>query len=50
MKKIILAAASIAMACGIGFAAVGCGTKGDIVVISRESGSGTRGAFMERRT
>lgn len=47
MKKIILAAASIAMACGIGFAAVGCGTKGDIVVISRESGSGTRGAFME---
>ena len=47
MKKIILAAASIAMACGIGFAAVGCGTKGDIVVVSRESGSGTRGAFME---
>lgn len=47
MKKIILAAASIAMACGIGFAAVGCGTRGDIVVISRESGSGTRGAFME---
>ena len=47
MKKIILAAASIAMACGIGFAAVGCGAKGDIVVISRESGSGTRGAFME---
>ena len=47
MKKIILAAASIAMACGIGFAAVGCGAKGDIVVVSRESGSGTRGAFME---
>ena len=47
MKKVLLAIASVVLACGIGFAAVGCGTKGDIVVISRESGSGTRGAFME---
>ncbi len=47
MKKILMAAASAVLACGIGFAAVGCGTNGDIVVISRESGSGTRGAFME---
>lgn len=47
MKKILMAAASVVLACGIGFAAVGCGTRGDIVVVSRESGSGTRGAFME---
>ena len=47
MKKIILAAASIAMACGIGFAAVGCGSDGDITVVSRTEGSGTRDAFME---
>lgn len=47
MKKILMAAASAVLACGIGFAAVGCGTNGDIVVVSRESGSGTRGAFME---
>ena len=30
MKKILVAILSIAMACGIGFAAMGCSEKGDI--------------------
>ena len=48
MKKFLLAVMSLVLACGIGFAAVGCNSDGgDIVVVSRESGSGTRGAFME---
>ena len=50
MKKILLAILSIAMVGVLGVAAVGCG--GDkmtdtITVITRESGSGTRGAFIE---
>lgn len=48
MKKILMAIASAALACGIGFAAVGCGAQlGDINVYNRESGSGTRDAFLE---
>lgn len=47
MKKIIMAIASAALACSIGFAAVGCGNSGDILVVSREEGSGTRSAFTE---
>ena len=47
MKKILMAIASAALACGIGFAAVGCGNSGDILVVSREEGSGTRSAFTE---
>ena len=47
MKKILLAIMSLAMACGIGVAAVGCGGNGSdsIVVIGREASSGTREAF-----
>ncbi len=47
MKKILVAILSIAMACGIGFAAMGCSEKGDIAKYTREEGSGTRDAFME---
>ena len=47
MKKIIMAIASTVLACGIGFAAVGCSDSGDISVYNRESGSGTRDAFLE---
>lgn len=50
MKKILMAILCVAMACGIGFAAVGCGGEkmsDTIAVITRESGSGTRGAFIE---
>ena len=48
MKKIIMAIASTVLACGIGFAAVGCGAElGAISVYNRESGSGTRDAFVE---
>lgn len=48
MKKIIMTVASAALALGIGFAAVGCGGDGtEIVVFNRESGSGTRDAFLE---
>lgn len=47
MKKILMAIASAALACGIGFAAVGCGSNGDISVYNREDGSGTRDAFLE---
>ena len=47
MKKILLAVASTVLACGIGFAAVGCGSNGDISVYNREDGSGTRDAFLE---
>ena len=43
-----MAVASAALACGIGFAAVGCGSSlGAISVYNRESGSGTRSAFLE---
>ena len=42
-----MAIASAALACGIGFAAVGCGSNGDISVYNREDGSGTRDAFLE---
>ena len=42
-----MAIASAALACSIGFAAVGCGNSGDILVVSREEGSGTRSAFTE---
>lgn len=47
MKKILIAILSIAMACGIGFAAVGCNSeaKDAIVVCGREASSGTREAF-----
>ena len=50
MKKILLAIMSLAMACGIGVAAVGCGgNSGDeIHVFMREDGSGTRDAFEEK--
>ena len=47
MKKILLAVASTVLACGIGVAAVGCGSNGDISVYNREDGSGTRDAFLE---
>lgn len=52
MKKILLAILSIAMVGVLGVAAVGCGEDkmtDTITVITRESGSGTRGAFIERR-
>ena len=42
-----MAIASAALACGIGFAAVGCSSNGDISVYNREDGSGTRDAFLE---
>lgn len=58
MKKILMAILCVAMACGIGVAAVGCGgndggdnggasTAGQILLYTREDGSGTRDAFME---
>ena len=54
MKKILLAVMSLVLACGIGFAAVGCNSNGGredasgtIIVVSREDGSGTRSAFIE---
>ena len=47
MKKILMAVASAVLACGIGFAAVGCSSNGDISVYNREDGSGTRDAFLE---
>lgn len=47
MKKILMAVASTVLACGIGVAAVGCGSNGDISVYNREDGSGTRDAFLE---
>lgn len=47
MKKIFMAIASLALACGIGVAAVGCGGGDAINVYNRESGSGTRDAFLE---
>lgn len=47
MKKIIMAVASAAVACCIGFAAVGCAGTETINVYNRESGSGTRDAFLE---
>ena len=48
MKKFLLAVMSLVLACGIGFAAVGCNSDGgDIVVVSRESGSGTRDGFED---
>ena len=47
MKKILMAVASAVLACGIGFATVGCGSNGDISVYNREDGSGTRDAFLE---
>ena len=50
MKKILLAILSIAMVGVLGVAAVGCGEDkmtDTITVITRESGSGTRGAFIE---
>ena len=45
MKKILMAILSLALACGIGVAAVGCGGRDAIVVIGREASSGTREAF-----
>lgn len=50
MKKILLAILSITMVGVLGVAAVGCGEDkmtDTITVITRESGSGTRGAFIE---
>ena len=50
MKKLLLAILTVALACGIGFAAVGCSEEAmsdTISVITREDGSGTRGAFVE---
>lgn len=47
MKKIFMAIACGVLAAGIGFATVGCGARGDINVYNRESGSGTRDAFLE---
>lgn len=48
MKKILMAVASAVLACDIGFAAVGCGgADGDITVVNRTAGSGTRDAFLE---
>ena len=45
MKKILMAILSLALALGIGFAAVGCGANDAIVVCGREASSGTREAF-----
>ncbi len=45
MKKILMAILSLALACGIGLAAVGCGGGDTIVVCGREASSGTREAF-----
>lgn len=42
-----MAIASGLLAVGIGVAAVGCSGAGDISVYNRESGSGTRDAFLE---
>lgn len=45
-----MAILSLALACGIGFAAVGCGGSGaggTILLYTREDGSGTRDAFVE---
>ncbi len=47
MKKIFMAIASVVLACGIGFAAVGCGASDTINVYNRDSASGTRAAFIE---
>lgn len=48
MKKLLLAILSMALACGIGVAATGCGgSKTAISVYNREDGSGTRSAFIE---
>ncbi|PWM50055.1 MAG: phosphate ABC transporter substrate-binding protein [Bacillota bacterium] len=58
MKKILMAILCVAMACGIGAAAVGCGgnnggengegsSAGQILLYTREDGSGTRDAFIE---
>ncbi len=47
MKKIMQAILALAMACGIGVAAVGCGGGEKISVYNREDGSGTRSAFIE---
>ena len=51
MKKILMVGASLALACGIGVAAVGCGggfdPEGTINLYNREPGSGTRDAFLE---
>lgn len=47
MKKIIMAIACGVLAAGIGFATVGCGGGTSINVYNRESGSGTRSAFIE---
>ena len=51
MKKILLAVMSLVLACGIGFAAVGCNSNGGsdaIVVCGREASSGTREAFDKK--
>ena len=45
MKKILMAILSLALACGIGVAAVGCGGSDAIVVCGREAASGTREAY-----
>lgn len=47
MKKLIKALACAAVACGIAVAAVACGASTSINVYNRESGSGTRDAFLE---
>ncbi len=47
MKKILMVGASLALACGIGVAAVGCGAADTINVYNRDSASGTRAAFIE---
>lgn len=58
MKKILMVILCVAMACGIGAAAVGCGgnnggengegsSAGQILLYTREDGSGTRDAFIE---
>lgn len=48
MKKFFVLTISIVMLCAVGILAVGCNKdSGDINVYSRESGSGTRTAFVE---
>lgn len=51
MKKFLLAVMALVLACGIGFAAVGCNSNEPadaIHVFVREDGSGTRDAFEEK--
>lgn len=47
MKKILMSIGSLAMACGLAFGITACAGTDSINVYNRESGSGTRDAFLE---